>query len=572
APDVTVNVSSLNPTENYTLTVKCEPEGRPADYHFSSIVHKWGDVVISKILNPTNGVIEVQNAQLQDSGTYICVANNGIRDRKQKLDQSGNNTVKVKVSPKMLLKITDRIFAGAPMTTVNITAPFYSDPPPQTVQFKFQNGTMIINSSKHAVSFYKGNVKDMFYGKEVEIDGYFAQLQIKNEEESDFVNYNLVIDNGIGSYKSWILKHVSQSKPLVPRYFNYTGLKDGIPTFRLVGNFNGGLLQTFIIETTEVGKDNWVERLKFNETDTAFLQAEKLTFTFNISGLQPNVYDARVRTGNDIGWINETDALTIQFTITEENEGKSGPPGTVAAIAGGVASAGCVIILAIVLVFVWKKRSKSKDDRSDVLNKRHRADSDSSEDNVMTENLAYVSADEVGRDRHMGATPENLYAQPQKKSKSATGTGDIYSSVQKGKKEDSSNIYALPNKKDKKNQKKDVKKDKNDKGGKKGKDKKQDRKDDVYENASELAPIKTKTYAGEENVYENPEQSKSTPKVNRNKDGLIYADLAFNDQPKGQKKLVIHGLDDMTEYVQVDFTKKADPLPDSDEEESTPKK
>ncbi|XP_060600888.1 hemicentin-1-like [Ruditapes philippinarum] len=316
APDITVSVSSRNPTENNILTVKCEPKGRPAYYHISSIVHKWGDVVISKVQNPTNGVIEVQNAQLQDSGTYICVANNGIRDRNQKLDQSGNNTVKVKVSPKLLLKIGDRIFAGAPMSTVNITAPFYSDPPPQTLRFKFQNGTLITNSSKHTVSFFKGNVKDTFYGKEVELDGYFAQLQIKNEEESDFINYILVIDNGIGSYKSWILKHVSQSKPSIPKYFNFTGLKDGIPTFRLVGNFNGGLLQTFIIETTEVGKDNWVERLKFNETDTAFLQAKKLTFTFNISGLHPNVYDARVRTGNDIGWINEADALAIQFTIT----------------------------------------------------------------------------------------------------------------------------------------------------------------------------------------------------------------------------------------------------------------
>ncbi|XP_060605437.1 basement membrane-specific heparan sulfate proteoglycan core protein-like [Ruditapes philippinarum] len=96
APDVTVNVSSRNPTENNTLTVKCEPKGRPTDYHFSSIVHKWGDVVISKVLNPTNGVKEVQNAQLQDSGTYICEANNGIRDRSKKLDQSGNNTVNVK--------------------------------------------------------------------------------------------------------------------------------------------------------------------------------------------------------------------------------------------------------------------------------------------------------------------------------------------------------------------------------------------------------------------------------------------------------------------------------------------
>jgi hypothetical protein len=53
-------------------------------------------VVISKVQNPTNGAKEVQNAQLQDSGTYICVANNGIRDRNQKLDQSGNNTVNVK--------------------------------------------------------------------------------------------------------------------------------------------------------------------------------------------------------------------------------------------------------------------------------------------------------------------------------------------------------------------------------------------------------------------------------------------------------------------------------------------
>lgn len=58
---------------------------------------------------------------------------------------------------------------------------------------------------------------------------------------------------------------------------------------------------------------------------------------------------------------------------------------------------------------------------------------------------------------------------------------------------------------------------------------------------------------------------------NVNKDGLIYADLAFNDQPRGQKKLIIHGIEDTTEYVTVDFTKKADPLPESDDENSTPK-
>lgn len=48
---------------------------------------------------------------------------------------------------------------------------------------------------------------------------------------------------------------------------------------------------------------------------------------------------------------------------------------------------------------------------------------------------------------------------------------------------------------------------------------------------------------------------------------MIYADLIFNDQPKGQKKLVIHGLDDVTEYAEVDITKRADPLPESDNED-----
>ncbi|XP_060605439.1 uncharacterized protein LOC132757959 [Ruditapes philippinarum] len=200
----------------------------------------------------------------------------------------------------------------------------------------------------------------MFYGKEVELDGYFAQLQIKDEEESDFDNYTLVIDNGIGSYKSWILKHVSQSKPSVPRYFNFTGFKDGIPTFLLVGNFNGGLLQTFVVETTEAGKDNWMERLKFNETDTAFLQAEKLTFTFNISGLQPNVYDARVRTGNDIGWINEAESPTVKFTIYSsrlEREAKN----QIAVVIGGVVSVAVVIAFVALFLILRRRFYKRKE-------------------------------------------------------------------------------------------------------------------------------------------------------------------------------------------------------------------
>ncbi|XP_053391381.1 uncharacterized protein LOC128554157 [Mercenaria mercenaria] len=96
---------------------------------------------------------------------------------------------------------------------------------------------------------------------------------------------------------------------------------------------------------------------------------------------------------------------------------------------------------------------------------------------------------------------------------------------------------------------------------------------DLYENATttEMKGIMAKQNKNDETIYENPEPSKPAEKKNVNKDGLIYADLTFNDQPKGQKKLVIHGLDSMTEYVKVDFTKKADPLPDSDDENNSPK-
>jgi hypothetical protein len=116
------------------------------------------------------------------------------------------------VSPKVLLQTTERKFVGQVGLSTNITVPFYCNPQPQTVQFKFQNGSVITNSRKHTVTLMKGHVKDIFYGQKVELDGYFARLEIKNVEESDFVNYTLVINNGIGSIKPWIIEHIYESK------------------------------------------------------------------------------------------------------------------------------------------------------------------------------------------------------------------------------------------------------------------------------------------------------------------------------------------------------------------------
>ncbi|WAR06007.1 LORF2-like protein [Mya arenaria] len=54
---------------------------------------------------------------------------------------------------------------------------------------------------------------------------------------------------------------------------------------------------------------------------------------------------------------------------------------------------------------------------------------------------------------------------------------------------------------------------------------------------------------------------------NVNKDGLVYADLDFPKPRKGQNPY-INGHDDKTVYEEVDLSRKADPLPDSDDDAS----
>lgn len=117
------------------------------------------------------------------------------------------------VPPKVLLNGKNK-FPGAVGTSVNITVPFYCHPEIRTVAFKRENGTTIVNSSKHAVMYWKQNVTTKFYGKSVVLEGYVAVLQIKDEIVLDFANYTLSLQNEIGQPTEWVLEHVSESKTL----------------------------------------------------------------------------------------------------------------------------------------------------------------------------------------------------------------------------------------------------------------------------------------------------------------------------------------------------------------------
>ncbi|XP_056002521.1 uncharacterized protein LOC125663395 isoform X3 [Ostrea edulis] len=57
-----------------------------------------------------------------------------------------------------------------------------------------------------------------------------------------------------------------------------------------------------------------------------------------------------------------------------------------------------------------------------------------------------------------------------------------------------------------------------------------------------------------------------------NQDGLIYVDVAFTKKPESSKtngKPVIHGEEDRTEYTFVDFSKKAPPMQETEDDEDT---
>lgn len=55
----------------------------------------------------------------------------------------------------------------------------------------------------------------------------------------------------------------------------------------------------------------------------------------------------------------------------------------------------------------------------------------------------------------------------------------------------------------------------------------------------------------------------------KNEDGLIYVEVELRQQ-KGtsDRKPVIHGLEDKTEYADIQFGKVGEPAPESDEEDN----
>ncbi|XP_021357369.1 uncharacterized protein LOC110452932 [Mizuhopecten yessoensis] len=210
------------------------------------------------------------------------------------------------------------------------------------------------------------------------------------------------------------------------------------------------------------------------------------------------------------------------------------------------------------------------------------AEDDSSDG--MKPNILYESSDGLKKnmlyesvDAQPGTSSE--YAVVQKPSKGKPGSPDaVYAVVNKPKTEQLENVndvYA------------EVKKTKNKLGKGKQKEgkKKQTGKDDKkktkcgkgnHNGAAGDAYEQVEAVDGTgDNIYANCDDGTAAAadanlSRRQNKDGLIYLDLEFKDDNQNGRNFIIHGIENKTDYVDVDFTKHADPLPPDNEEDQEP--
>ena len=101
------------------------------------------------------------------------------------------------VKPKILDDILR--FVGRPNDSVDISIPFYSYPSPSTLEIKSQDGTPVVNDSRHSVTYMPEKVSTEFYGTTVKLDGQIAILSITDIKEEEFMTYKLELTNDIGT-------------------------------------------------------------------------------------------------------------------------------------------------------------------------------------------------------------------------------------------------------------------------------------------------------------------------------------------------------------------------------------
>ncbi|OPL33812.1 hypothetical protein AM593_04678, partial [Mytilus galloprovincialis] len=208
-----IEITYKNTTEDDELRqFNCKPNGNPAVYEFDKWEHfsmhnqfirhlegrKTATGAGEVILPVTN-----LNERYQDSGIYICRAQNGIAD-KYVYNACTSSSFVFHSFIGTPAAASENVYSnkGKLEDDTILIVKFVSQPAPIDVfWFKINDGrdVLINNSKKYTKVITPAIIQDSFHGQIIHVDGYIISLFIRNLEVKDFSKYYCEVHNRYGN-------------------------------------------------------------------------------------------------------------------------------------------------------------------------------------------------------------------------------------------------------------------------------------------------------------------------------------------------------------------------------------
>ncbi|KAL3878167.1 hypothetical protein ACJMK2_030536, partial [Sinanodonta woodiana] len=363
APDIVVTVSGTT-MKNQTVLLICEARGVPVNITFYPWIHLWKNDVIRTGLagttNSTHTTLLIDRLSLENSGTYICSATNGVPGKNGTFEQRGSHVINVTGNP--IIKSHTSIFTGEIGQYVNISIPFFSNPAIECLHIQ-NNGTSLSNVS-YITYLLPKDIDVQMHGKTVQLEAQVAHIVVQNLSPSDFENYTLMLRNPIGQTE-FTFQLKSDGPPCRVEMFNFSrSFAEQIELIFYPG-FNGGFEQTFVIEySSRIGHDNvWhntsVTNLK--EISSPYKRLKE-TFAVNVSKLLPGDYLYRMYSWNVRGKSPYSESIRVIIPFLRKGLPDSNEQTTI--VGGLVVSLFVIAVIAGAIIFQKRKsyQNKSPDD------------------------------------------------------------------------------------------------------------------------------------------------------------------------------------------------------------------
>nr|XP_034303515.1 hemicentin-2-like [Crassostrea gigas] len=357
-------------------------------------------------------------------------------------------------------------------------------------------------------SFVRWNKKESKEIREPQIqnDKEYTMIEISRLNFSNFGKYKLELKNDLGSITQEF--HI-QGAPQRP-----TDLVVDCPHSAIISwrpGFDGGTTQNFIIEYSD-NSSFWQ-----THRSESVVPIDETFMSARIKDIQPNVpYSFRIWANNSFG-VAESDT-TVNCTRQNIDKTASFIDNPNALVGIGILVLLLLIATAVLIAVLKLKRKRGSNNQDNSLRKQGNESHEDDNASEIVENILYITADDA---KEQIQAPEATTENPQNGS-------DVYAVVEKKPKPD--DVDDQP----------------------------------VYTDVCKADQKKKKPA-----IAAKPSKVKKDERPTVNKDGLIYVDLDLKDTPStSTEAFVIHGADDRTQYVDIDFTRRADPPPDTDNEQS----